>query len=78
MNMGLASAGMGDTLAGIIAGLGAQGMPLEEATLLGVYLHGAAADALVDAGSGPIGLTASEVALAARDLINQWTRNNRT
>lgn len=75
-NPGLASAGMGDTLAGIIAGLAAQGMPLEEAALLGVYLHGAAADALVDAGSGPIGLTASEVALAARDLINQWTRHN--
>ena len=71
-NPGLAAAGMGDTLAGIIGGLAAQGMELDQATLLGTYLHGAAADALVAEGIGPHGLTASEVALAARELINLW------
>jgi hydroxyethylthiazole kinase-like uncharacterized protein yjeF len=71
-NPGLAAAGMGDTLAGIIGGLAAQGMELDQATLLGTYLHGAAADAMVAEGSGPLGLTASEVALAARELINLW------
>ena len=71
-NPGLASAGMGDVLCGIIAALVAQGMTAENATLLGVYLHGAAADSLVDAGVGPVGLTASEVAHEARDLFNQW------
>lgn len=71
-NPGLAAAGMGDTLAGIIGGLAAQGMELDQATLLGTYLHGAAADALVAEGIGPLGLTASEVALAARELINLW------
>ncbi|WP_334107176.1 NAD(P)H-hydrate dehydratase [Methylobacillus sp.] len=71
-NPGMASAGMGDTLTGIIAALLAQGMEMEAAVLLGVYLHGAAADALVAKGVGPVGLTASEVALAARELLNRW------
>ncbi|MEZ0231257.1 MAG: NAD(P)H-hydrate dehydratase [Methylophilaceae bacterium] len=71
-NPGLSSAGMGDTLAGIIGGIFAQGLSLEEATLLGVYLHGAAADALVSQHIGPNGLTASEVALESRRLLNQW------
>jgi hydroxyethylthiazole kinase-like uncharacterized protein yjeF len=71
-NPGLAAAGMGDTLAGIIGALAAQGMALDEAALLGTYLHGAAADASVTDGIGPLGLTASEVALKARELINLW------
>jgi hydroxyethylthiazole kinase-like uncharacterized protein yjeF len=71
-NPGLAAAGMGDTLAGIIGGLAAQGMELDQAAMLGTYLHGAAADTLVAEGIGPLGLTASEVALAARKLINRW------
>ncbi len=37
---------------------------------IAVCLHGAAADALVDEGIGPIGLTASEIAPAARRLLN--------
>ncbi|TSA48534.1 MAG: hypothetical protein D4R48_05300, partial [Nitrosomonadales bacterium] len=55
-----------------IGSLAAQGMSIADATLLGVHLHGAAADALVADGMGPVGLTASEVALAARDMLNQW------
>ena len=72
-NPGMSSAGMGDVLCGIIASLIAQGLSPEPATLLGVYLHGAAADMLADE-TGPIGLTASEVTQAARALLNQWTR----
>lgn len=71
-NPGMASAGMGDTLCGIIAALLAQAMNMEKAVLLGVYLHGAAADVLVAKGVGPIGLTASEVSFAARELLNCW------
>lgn len=74
-NPGLSSAGSGDVLAGMIAGLNAQGLEADHATRLGVYLHGAAADALVAEGTGPVGLTASEVALKARDLINQNFNN---
>ena len=70
-NPGMASAGMGDVLSGIIAALLAQGASASNALLAGVYLHGAAADDLVAEGAGPIGLTAGEVALAARKRINR-------
>lgn len=70
-NPGLAAAGQGDVLAGIIVGLLAQGLEAEMAVPAAVYLHGAAADALVEKGVGPVGLTASEVALEARRQLNQ-------
>ncbi len=73
-NPGLASAGMGDALAGIIAALLAQGLTPEQAVLLGVYVHGAAADDLVEQGIGPIGLTASEVMVEVRRILNQWVK----
>lgn len=69
-NPGMASAGMGDALAGIVAALCAQGAAPRDALLAGAWLHGAAADALVAAGSGPVGITASEVIDSARALLN--------
>jgi hydroxyethylthiazole kinase-like uncharacterized protein yjeF len=69
-NPGMASAGMGDALAGIVAALCAQGAVPRDALLAGAWLHGAAADALVAAGSGPVGITASEVIDSARALLN--------
>jgi len=71
-NPGMASAGMGDTLAGIMGALIAQAMPVDEAVQLATYLHGAAADGLMERGSGPVGLSASEVMTEARWLLNQW------
>ncbi len=73
-NPGLASAGMGDVLSGIISSFIAQGLDAFKAVKLGVYLHGAAADALVEQGTGPVGLTASEISLEVRNLINQYNR----
>jgi ADP-dependent NAD(P)H-hydrate dehydratase / NAD(P)H-hydrate epimerase len=71
-NPGMASAGMGDVLAGMLGALLAQGYSGEAALVLGTHLHGAAADELVRGGVGPVGLVASEVIDAARRLWNQW------
>ena len=70
-NPGMAAAGMGDVLTGIISALLAQRVPAAEALAGAVYLHGAAADALVARGIGPVGLTATEVAFEARALLNR-------
>ncbi len=70
-NAGMASAGMGDALTGIVAGLAAQGAEPLSALRAGVFLHGAAADALVAQGHGPLGITASDVIAAARVLLNK-------
>ena len=69
-NPGMASAGMGDVLTGITTGLLAQGMAPTQALCAAVWLHGAAADVCVESGEGPYGLTASEIILAARSLLN--------
>lgn len=69
-NPGLATAGTGDVLAGLLGSLLAQDVPLEQAVPGAVWLHGAAADRLVASGVGPIGLTASELADAIRQLRN--------
>jgi len=71
-NPGMASAGMGDVLAGILGALLAQRYTGETALVLGVHLHGAAADALVAAGTGPVGLTAGELIEPARRIWNGW------
>jgi len=71
-NAGLASAGSGDVLTGMIAALLAQHWPPLAAALAAVHVHGAAADALVAQGVGPIGLTANETITAARSLLNRW------
>jgi hydroxyethylthiazole kinase-like uncharacterized protein yjeF len=49
-NPGMASAGMGDLLTGIIAGLIAQGLSLDIATKLGVCLHAVAGDQAIKHG----------------------------
>lgn len=62
-NPGMATAGSGDVLTGIILGLLAQNYTPEEATLMGVYLHGLAGDlAAVKLG---------QHALIAGDIIEQ-------
>ena len=45
-NPGLASGGTGDVLTGVIAGLMAQGLSPEDAACCGIYLHGAAGEAV--------------------------------
>lgn len=78
-NRGLATAGSGDVLSGIIGSLLAQRLPVQEAVCGGVWLHGAAADECVAAGIGPAGLTAHEiidyVRLIRNRLITETTGN---
>lgn len=69
-NPGLASAGTGDVLAGIIAGLLSQGLSLEDAAALGVYIHGAAAER-VRGELGDTGMIASDLLTALPLAIKQ-------
>ena len=58
-NSSLATGGSGDVLTGIIAGLAAQEISLQEAAICGVYLHGLAAE-----------LTGIDIGLAAGELAD--------
>lgn len=60
-NPGMATAGSGDVLTGIILGLLAQGISSENAALAGVYIHGLAGDLAV--------LKKSEYSLVAGDIV---------
>lgn len=60
-NPGMATAGMGDVLAGIITGLAASGYGAEDAARLGCFWHGAAADLLA--------CSQSEASITAGDVI---------
>ena len=72
-NAGLAAAGTGDVLAGMIGAFLAQRLDPGKALQYAVCLHGAAADSCAKRGIGPIGLTAMDVAFEARALLNAWT-----
>jgi hydroxyethylthiazole kinase-like uncharacterized protein yjeF len=74
-NPGLATAGSGDVLTGIVTALLAQGWPPQQALPAAVHLHGLAAEHLVAQHIGPIGLTAGELIDSARYCLNQWTLN---
>ena len=62
-NPGMATAGSGDVLAGVIAGFVAQGLECSDAAQLGVYLHGRAGDIARDE-LGEWGLLAGDIAAA--------------
>lgn len=60
-NPGMATAGSGDALTGIITGLLAQGYSPKQSCLLGVYIHGKAGDLALD--------TQSQESLVSSDVI---------
>ena len=68
-NPGMASGGMGDVLAGVLAGLLAQGLSLQDAAHQGVYNHGLAADLAAEK-DGERGLLASDLMTYLRQLVN--------
>ena len=73
-NPALSTGGTGDVLCGLVAGLAAQGLTPLDAARAATWLHGTAADDLVAAGQGPVGLTASELIVAIRTAINRVIR----
>lgn len=62
-NPGMATAGMGDVLAGMIASFLAQGMKPLNAAISGVYLHGTAGDICAE--------KFSQISMSATDVINE-------
>jgi NAD(P)H-hydrate epimerase len=62
-NPGMATAGTGDVLAGVIAALLAQGLGAFDAARLGVWVHGRAGDAA----AADVG----QVSMTARDLLDR-------
>lgn len=69
-NNGMATAGSGDVLTGIIAGLLAQGMVPGEAAAMGVYLHGLAGDNQA-AQQGVYGLTAQDILTGIPQVLKE-------
>ena len=67
-NPGMATAGMGDVLTGIIAAFIAQGMAVHAAAEAGVCVHACAGDTA--AGQGERGMLARDVIAALRGVIN--------
>lgn len=67
-NPGMATAGMGDVLSGVIGGLLAQGIPLADAAKLGVVLHASAGD--LAAKEGERGMLATDLFPYLRRLVN--------
>lgn len=61
-NPGMATAGSGDVLTGILLALVSQGYTQEEACLLGVYIHGMAGDIAAE--------EMTEISLTASDIVN--------
>jgi ADP-dependent NAD(P)H-hydrate dehydratase / NAD(P)H-hydrate epimerase len=65
-NAGMATAGAGDVLTGLIAGLLAQGLKPAEAARLGVFLHGMCGDQAAE--------RKTEYCMLAGDLIDHLPR----
>ncbi len=70
-NQGLATAGTGDVLTGVIAGLISQGIPPFDAAQIGTYIHGKAADQL-QINTGYRGLIASDLLKEIPKVIRHY------
>lgn len=69
-NPGMATAGSGDVLCGLITGLIAQGLKAQDAAIAGVYLHGLAGDYAGEV-RGQRGLIASDLIAGLPDILKR-------
>lgn len=69
----MATAGTGDVLTGMIAGIAAQGVPVYDAAVAGVYLHGLAGDRAAEI-VGMHGMVASDMLPRIPEAISQLSR----
>jgi ADP-dependent NAD(P)H-hydrate dehydratase len=72
-NVGLATSGSGDTLAGIIAGLAARGASPLQSTAWGVYLHARAGERLAER-MGKMGYLARELLAEVPHVMAEFDR----
>lgn len=72
-NPGMATAGTGDVLTGLVTGLLARGYRSEDAAVLGVYLHGLAGDIAANE-EGAEAMIASDVIFNFGEAFRQLTR----
>jgi ADP-dependent NAD(P)H-hydrate dehydratase / NAD(P)H-hydrate epimerase len=73
-NPGMATPGMGDVLSGIVGALLGQGMAAGDALVLAAFVHGWAADRLVDR-VGPVGYLAGDLAAELPLLIGSLRKH---
>jgi ADP-dependent NAD(P)H-hydrate dehydratase len=72
-NVGLATSGSGDTLAGVVAGLAARGASPAQAAIWGVFLHGQAGNRLAHS-CGPMGFLARELLAEIPGIMAELAR----
>ena len=72
-NAGMATAGTGDVLTGVIAAMIAQGYPADKAAMIAVYAHGLAGDFAAET-HGQYGLIASDVAANIGRALKETTK----
>ena len=69
-NPGMATGGMGDILAGLIGGLLAQGYSMIDSAILGVCIHGEAADLAAGSKEQYRGMLATDLIEHFQSLLN--------
>ncbi|MFT3708482.1 MAG: NAD(P)H-hydrate dehydratase [Archangium sp.] len=72
-NPGMATGGTGDVLAGMVGSLIGQGLPIGDAAVTAVFVHGRAGD-VMKAKRGELGLIAGDLLEGMTEVWRQWER----